>query len=288
MVRLAAAPGHEDAAGELLMAFQASFGSCGAHELENQGQREWRVYFTEEQYPANFVEALQSEALRQQLSPFTLLGLEDVEQENWHDAWRAYFQPVRLSDRLEVLPSWHKDSHKPAPNDVAIFIEPGMAFGTGTHATTQLCLKLTEKELKSGQNVLDIGTGSAILSIAAVKLGASYAVGFDKDPDICENVTDNLKLNEMDPAKLVIYVGTLDQIVAAKFDLVLCNMLSQNFLPLLGKIPYYCPKGGKLILSGFLISEREEVHQAVLATGMKIVETAEQAEWAALVAQKQD
>jgi ribosomal protein L11 methyltransferase len=167
-----------------------------------------------------------------------------------------------------------------------VVIEPGMAFGTGTHATTQLCLRLAEQHLRDGATVLDVGTGSGILCIAAVKLGARFALGFDNDPDILENAAENLKLNDVADGRVQIFVGGIDAVRPGHFDLILCNMLSNQFLPVVGQIASLMAPQGLAVFSGFLVSETDEVTQALAEAKLEpiVMETLD--EWGGLVAKR--
>jgi ribosomal protein L11 methyltransferase len=188
-----------------------------------------------------------------------------------------------------IVPSWeeHLAAAYEQLNKLVLRIEPGMAFGTGTHATTQLCLKLAERLVRRGAAVLDAGTGSAILAIAAAKLGASHVLAFDLDPDVQSNAADNLKLNKIAPETVEIQIAELDSLPLHPYDLIFCNMLSHEFEPLLPGLAKRLKAGsGRLLLSGMLLEEEDNVRVWLTRphVGLRCIETAQSGEWLAIVA----
>lgn len=205
----------------------------------------------------------------------------EVQRENWHDNWRDFFKPVRVTQRICVVPSWMKAAGPPC--SVPIYIEPGMAFGTGTHATTQLCMQICEQVLRPGEYVLDVGTGTAILSITACKLGARSALAYDLDPDILENAIENLRLNEIEPGRISVWIGTLEALRPTTFDFIFCNMLLHEFSPVLPLLRSFCHPETRIILSGLLTSEEQEVADLVSGLGYDIIKRDTLQEWSAFV-----
>jgi ribosomal protein L11 methyltransferase len=216
------------------------------------------------------------------------IRLELLPDEDWGAAWRRFFHRVRITDRVYCGPPWESE----LPSDAAegafvIAIDPGQAFGTGTHDTTQLCLRLMEQQVKAGAVVFDVGAGSGILSIAAVKLGASHALGMEYDPVCRENFQLNLGLNGVEGAATFLESG--DPAAALRMTeaqrtgspaLTVCNMLSVRFLPLL---PALREVGAPLILSGFLTSETEQIRQEAERAGFRIESSHQQGEWGAFI-----
>lgn len=230
------------------------------------------------------VEAAAAEALPGVAVSATLELLED---QDWGRNWRKYFKLLRVGERIYCGPPWDAQLPADAPADaVVVQIDPGQAFGTGTHETTQLCLKTLETATRPGMVLLDIGTGSGILCIAALLLGAGRAVGMEID-DVCEeNFYLNAKLNGCDGRMFYVSSGTIEGLTDKPVyqqnrpDLIACNMLSNQFLPLLAAIRAL---GAPTIFSGFLLSENEAVTAAVRANGFEPRALQELKEWGAYV-----
>ncbi|MEI7634916.1 MAG: 50S ribosomal protein L11 methyltransferase [bacterium] len=270
---------------EIFSAFFSRFDICGIHDFTADGRRVWGVYFEFGKMPANLADDFRREAESRGIRLARPPSVEVVPREDWHSNWRAYFKPLTASARIRVIPAWDKSKTSPAPpGAVNIFIEPGMAFGTGTHATTRLCLMLADKCIRGGERIIDAGTGSAILAIAAVKLGARSAIGFDNDPDIEENARINISLNDVEPHRIRILVGGVESVSGREFDLAFCNMLSVNFTPLLSPIRTLLKPGATLILSGFLLTETEEIQERLAKAGYGISGFESLEEWGALAA----
>ena len=204
-----------------------------------------------------------------------------LNDQDWAGAWKAYFKPVFITDELAVKPPWEKLAGK-TPEHV-IDINPGLAFGTGTHETTQLCLELLIDLVKPGFKVLDAGTGSAVLAIAAVKLGADKVTAFDVDADALENAYENCLINKA-AGRIDLYNGSIDSIEPFRADIVVANInrivlesMIKEFVPFLGKT-------STLIVSGLLVSEKEMIQRAIEKSGMIIKRTVEKGEWAAFAA----
>jgi ribosomal protein L11 methyltransferase len=255
--------------------------SCGSEQRTTSDGTAWLVYFADAASAADFGASLERLATAQHL-PLDLSSPQIVYRENWHDGWREYFRPVQVSSRLRVVPPWHRHTHPDNPL-IELVIEPGMAFGTGTHETTQLCLRLLEGVMPAGARVLDAGTGSGILGIAALKLGASRVVGFDLDRDIAGNFRENLALNGIESPTFDLVIGPLEAVATRPpFDLLICNMLSREFLPLLPHLSAYGVSGTQLILSGFLVSESETIVRAVRHAGFRVMIREAAGDWCAL------
>lgn len=207
-----------------------------------------------------------------------------VPRENWHEGWRQYFKPVEVGERLLVVPPWEAEEAGRTSDRVILIAEPGMAFGTGTHETTQLCLRYAEELVQGAARVLDIGTGSGILGIAALKLGASYCLGVDNDPEVRENVADNLRLNDVPTAKFELMIGLLDQIAPQPFNLIFCNMLMHEFWPVLPQLRDYLAEDGLALVSGFLEQERGAVEGRLTELGYLLSHPKKAGEWGSIAA----
>jgi ribosomal protein L11 methyltransferase len=179
-----------------------------------------------------------------------------VHQEDWANSWKEHFKPTRLGERLIVAPTWEPCSAE--PGDLVIRLDPGMAFGTGTHATTRLCLQALEQILASGPaaNTLDVGCGSGILAIAAALLGSDPVVAIDIDPVAAEVTIENARLNGVE--ELVAASVTPLQMVSGRFDIVVANILAEDLARMAGELAAKVAAGGWLVLSGIL-NEKESV-----------------------------
>lgn len=205
----------------------------------------------------------------------------DLADEDYVDNWKKYAFTTKISERFVVKPTWRE--YEKNEGDLVIELDPGRAFGTGTHPTTYLCIRLMEKYIKENQTVIDVGTGSGILMIAAEKLGAKEIWGVDIDADACEVAKENLELNKVSEDKTKIFVGNLLDIVKEKtFDVVVANILAEVILLLLKDISKVIKKDGILILSGIIDDKKDLVKKACAKEGLELIEVMEDNEWVAL------
>lgn len=183
--------------------------------------------------------------------------IERIEDQDWERSWMDNFQPMRFGRRLWIVPSWHQ---APEPEAVNLLLDPGLAFGTGTHPTTALCLEWLDGQDLTGCTVLDFGCGSGILAIAALLLGAERAIGTDIDPQALEASRDNASRNGIAPERFPLYLpGQLPQQPA---DVVVANILAGPLVQLAPQITSQVKSGGRLALSGILAEQAEEVRAA--------------------------
>lgn len=183
---------------------------------------------------------------------------QPLADQNWERAWMADFQPQRFGSRLWVCPSW---CPPPQPNAVNLLLDPGLAFGTGTHQTTALCLEWLDAQSLTGRTVLDYGCGSGILAIAALLLGAERAVGVDHDPQALQATRDNAERNGIPPERLsVLLPGQLES--AARFDILTANILAAPLIELAPTLIAHLRPGGTFALSGILTGQAESVAAA--------------------------
>lgn len=206
----------------------------------------------------------------------------DFEEEDYQNSWKKYFYTQKISERFIVKPTWRE--YEPKEDELVIEIDPGRAFGTGTHPTTSLCIKLMEENIKEGDTVIDVGTGSGILMVASEKLGAGKIVGTDIDPVAVEVAEENLLLNKVDMEKAKAYAGDLVTVVQdEKFDVVVANILADVLLILLKDISRVVKKDGLIIFSGIIEDKLEEMKKAVAEVGLEILEVKADKEWRAML-----
>ena len=199
----------------------------------------------------------------------------------WKDKWKEFFHPTKITEHLVVKPSW--EAYEPEDDDLVIEIDPGMAFGTGTHETTSLCMKLMEKYMKKEYKVLDVGCGSGILSIAASLLGAQDVLGIEIDEGAVEVAKENVQLNGCaDNVKVV--QGDLTKGVDYKADIIVANLMADLVMMLAGSALAHMEDDGVFISSGILTDKEETVSRAIEEAGFEILEIAEDGEWCAIAA----
>jgi len=193
-----------------------------------------------------------------------------IDEEDWAHAWKAFFFPERVGRNIVVKPTWR--AFTPRPDDLVIEIDPGMAFGTGTHPTTSLCITLLEKYLQPGGAFLDVGTGSGILMAAASKLGAGRGLGIDNDPLAVQIAAENLQLNGADPALFQVAAGDLVTSVTSAYDLVAANILAAVIVELLDDLPVHLVPEGIMIASGIIMPNKSAVIDKMTAQGLEVLE----------------
>lgn len=211
-----------------------------------------------------------------------------VEDQNWMESWKKNYHPIPIGQRLLVLPAWMEQQDK---QRTAIKIDPSMAFGTGTHPTTQLCLELLESYTLPGKPVIDVGCGSGILSIGALLLGASHALAVDIDNAAIVSTRENAEANGV-LEKMETGIGSVDDLIAGQFSmgqapLVLANILAPIIIRLFnGGMADLVEPGGHIILSGILAEQAANVDQAATAHGLKFIERRQINDWVALAYRK--
>lgn len=222
------------------------------------------------------------------IRPLSEAQYQIIQQVNWNEAWKEHYHPIPIGNRLMIVPAWLEP---PLEGRIPIRIDPGMAFGTGTHPTTQLCLGAVEAAMQPGSalthDVIDLGCGTAILAIAALKLGACRALGVDIDPQAIQAAHENARTNgEME--RLELGVGSLAEIRAGQFSiqkacLVLANILAPVLARLLDEgLGELLMPGGCLVLSGILAEQEKEVQATMERNGLHVIERRQSGDWVAL------
>jgi len=261
-----------------------------------EGEAVMQAYFPE---GSNMVQ-IQAE-LKQFLSQLPEFGLDagraevtlaGVKEEEWANSWKQYFKPTHVSERLVIKPTW--ESYEPKPHETIIELDPGMAFGTGTHATTALCMRVLERVVKQGDRVIDVGTGSGILAVTAVKLGAEHVLALDLDPVAVTSAKENAALN-----------GLTEQITVLKSDLlgalntnedqlpfklpvqvVVANILAEIIMSFVEDVYEALQPDGVYVASGIITSKEKVVSDALTRAGFMLEDRYEEHDWVAIVARK--
>jgi ribosomal protein L11 methyltransferase len=214
------------------------------------------------------------------------LSEKSVDEEDWAESWKAHFWPTKLGRRIVITPTWR--DYAPETGDIVIEIDPGMAFGTGSHATTVLCVRALEDFIAQGMSVLDVGTGSGILLATAAKLGAGSGSGIDVDPVAVAIARENLHRNHVPEDRFNVCEGDLAENIADRYDLVVANILSAVVIRLLPQIAVVCAPGGRLIFSGIVEKNQEPVLAAMADHGLEVLEVRALDDWVAVIGRRPD
>ena len=234
------------------------------------------MYLAPDENPAEVLDLLHARLSAAELD--YKLDTAGVEQEDWETGWKAYYHALTIGDRLAIVPSWEEmDTDRQI-----IRLDPGMAFGTGTHETTALCLDTLDKLVKGGERVLDIGTGSGILAIAALKLGATEAEGVDIDPMCVRTAGENARLNGVED-HLKVLIGDLSDKATGKYNIVLANIVANAILHLAPAVPPLMAPGAVFIASGIIDERKDEVIEGLKKAGLVVDTVREDNGWVALI-----
>lgn len=208
-----------------------------------------------------------------------------VDDQDWENAWKQYYEPIRISDRIVVKPTWETTYPSPNPQDIVLELDPGMAFGTGTHPSTILSLRALERVVKGGEQVVDVGCGSGILSIAAVKLGALHVRALDIDEVAVRVARENVIQNNVQ-ASVEVHHNNLLHGIEQEADIVIANILAHVILSFIADAASLLNSGGRFIASGIVQAKEWDVQRALIDHNFAIVETLRQDDWVAIIAQK--
>ena len=208
-----------------------------------------------------------------------LVVASKVNEEDWENGWKKYYKPYRAGEKIVIKPIWEEYENK--AQDIVVEIDPGMAFGTGTHETTRMCIKALEKYVKPHSNVLDIGTGSGILAITASKLGAKKVTAVDLDPVAVESALKNISYNNI--KNIEVFQGNLMEDVHGKADIIVINIIADVILSLTEEVKKFLAPQGVFICSGIIIDRKEEVAENLRNNGFFIKEINKDGEWVCIV-----
>jgi ribosomal protein L11 methyltransferase len=218
--------------------------------------------------------------LKENSALFYRIRYKELNEEDWAESWKAFFEPQKIGKKIVVKPTWCE--YKADPDDIVLELDPGMAFGTGTHPTTALCIRLIENYLKAGNSVLDIGTGSGILMIAAARLGAGFVCGLDKNEMAVKIAEKNLRLNGIAPQHFSVRAGTLVAGIEETYDLVVANILTQVIYDLLDDIEKILNEKAIFICSGILEKNENLVLARMKTIGFDILDLCIKDQWVAI------
>ncbi len=268
-----------------------------ARKMQNVSQI--RLYLPHDAQAPEQIAQLKSEleVFRAQ-NPDTDLGslevsLQNLQEEDWEESWKQYYQPIPIGEKLLIVPQWLSPENP--EHRIPVVLDPGMIFGTGAHASTQMCLRALEQTIHGGERVIDLGSGSGILSIAALLLGAQEATGVDIDPKAEDIARENAALNGLTAPKFRAVTGNvigdkamMESLSEGGYDVVLANIVADVIIPLSAVVPHFLRPDGVFICSGILNTRLPEVERAIEAAGLTITQREMQEDWCRLTARRSD
>ncbi|MEG2353372.1 MAG: 50S ribosomal protein L11 methyltransferase [Clostridium sp.] len=204
----------------------------------------------------------------------------EVNEEDWENNWKQYYKPTKVGEKIVVKPIWEEYEEK--QGELIVELDPGMAFGTGTHETTRMCIKGLEKHVRESSTVFDIGTGSGILAITAAKLGAKEVIGVDLDPVAVDSAKQNVSFNNV--SNIDIRYGNLMEVVQGKADVVVANIIADIIMFLAEDVKNFVKEGGRFISSGIILDRKDDVINKLTECGFNIEEVNIEGEWVCIIA----
>jgi len=219
------------------------------------------------------------------------ISQQGVQDEDWENNWKQYYKPLPIGKRLLVVPQWLSPENP--EGRIPVILDPGMIFGTGAHASTQMCLRALEEVIHGGERVIDLGSGSGILSIAALLLGAQTATGVDIDPKAEDIARENAARNQLGADRFTAVTGDvigsrekMEQLALGGYDVVLANIVADVIIPLSRVVPNFLRENGVFICSGILDVRLDEVRQALERNGLAVLQTETQEDWCRITAKR--
>ena len=211
--------------------------------------------------------------------------ISEVNEEEWATAWKKYYNPVKISEKFTIVPTW--EMYEPVSSDELIIeLDPGMAFGTGTHPTTVMCIQALERTVRPGDRVIDVGTGSGVLSIAAAQLGAEDVRAYDLDEVAVTTAKLNIKLNKVSKTVAISQNNLLNGVEDNSADVIVANILAEVILRFTNDVARVVKPGGAFIASGIIQQKKDLVKEALVAAGFSISETILMEDWVAIIARR--
>jgi len=238
-----------------------------------------RAYFSADEDRRRLLKKLNEAFGRYSLTPYPHIEIRNRDDSEWKDNWKKHYKTFPISKRVIIKPSW--EDIKPPADKVIIELDPGMAFGTGTHETTRLCAVMLDEIIKGGEKVLDLGCGTAILGIIAAKLGAFSVTCADIDKTACKTAAENIRNNEVD-SKVTVVHGSLNDIKPGRYDVIVINIITDVILSLLPLLDAYRTDKTNIILSGIIRERKDEITGAVTKLGYGIKQELFDGEWMAV------
>lgn len=206
--------------------------------------------------------------------------VSEVNDADWAENWKRYYKPIRIGDKIVIKPSW--EAFEPKEGDIVVELDPGMAFGTGTHETTILCIEALEKYVKKDAVVYDVGCGSGILSIVAAKLGAKKVIGIDIDDLSVKTSKENVKINHVEEIVEIVKGNLLDN-VSGKADIIVSNIIAEIIVNMIPDLKEYLINNGIFIASGIITEKLQLVKEALIDNGFNILEEKVMNDWAVII-----
>ena len=204
-----------------------------------------------------------------------------VNEDDWANNWKKYYHPINVGQHLVIKPSWIDYEKK--PDDIIVELDPGMAFGTGTHETTRMCMAHLEKYIDKNSRVLDVGCGSGILSITSLLIGAKEVMGVDIDPVAVKVAIENGKMNGFTEPAYTIKRGNLVDEAEGKYDVIVANIIADVIIGVCGDVKQFLADDGVFISSGIIIDRKDDVKNALTEKGYTIIDCVEEGEWVSFV-----
>ena len=270
------------------MAYNQAYWDYVDEELVKEKENLCRVTFYVENAPAGYsaIAAIRMamHAMKQKHPEYAplLLTMEDVKDEDWENNWKQFYKPMEIGERLLVIPAWEQADPK---GRVTLTLNPGLTFGTGSHATTRLCLTALESRIHGGERVLDLGCGSGILSIAALRLGAKSAFACDIDEKCVDVAYENAALNGIGKDRLTVRQGDatkegpLRDAIGTGYDVVVANIVADVIISLAPQVRHFLKEDGWFLTSGIIDDRADEVAAALVAAGWNLVESCTSEGW---------
>lgn len=211
------------------------------------------------------------------------IEIVEVDENDWANAWKAYYKPIKVTDTLTITPTWERYEKK--EGEIVIELDPGMAFGTGTHPTTILCLRALEKSIRGKERVIDVGTGSGVLSIAAAKFGAASVLALDIDDIAVKSASENVRLNDVERL-ITVKKNFLLQGIEGEYDIIVANILTEIIVQFVTDAVSLLKTNGLFITSGIIKNKEDDVKSVLIENGFTIEEKYELNDWVAIIAKK--
>lgn len=212
-----------------------------------------------------------------------LIEIKTVCDQDWENEWKKYYKPLRVGNRILIKPTW--ESAEISENDIVVELDPGMAFGTGTHESTRMCIELLENYVSKGNTLLDVGCGSGILSIISAKLGCSRVLGIDLDPVAVKVAEENISVNNVEHV-VTAKKAVIEDLEVQAFDVVVANIIADVIINISEKVKQFLVDEGVFIVSGIIKDRANQVRTKFSEEGLEIIQEINQGEWVAMAAKK--